>query len=100
MYLGLTAYIIGVVLSVLVPYLLKWLEDKTIKFDWRYIIGRLLVAALALVPVLASPGFIETLSSLLVSLHPLTFFFSLLSMGWGASEIGWKAQSAGELRKT
>lgn len=56
------AYIAGVVLSIVFPYFLAWLETGE-PFDWRQNIGRVLVALMGLIPMFAEPEFMERLGA-------------------------------------
>lgn len=93
-WLAFIAYILGVLLSVTVPYVLEWLGSQK-PFDWRYLIGRVLGAIGFLVPVFASPDFWDKLANLAGGLSSLALFFYALALGYGASQIGRIVQKAG-----
>lgn len=87
-YVSLIAYILGVVLSATVPYVLAWLEDP-VPFDWRYLIGRIVgpIAALFAAGIF-TPEFFETLAAKIAGLGSVELFFVSLGAGWGWSQVG------------
>ena len=76
-------FVVGVLGSIFIPYVLEW-ADRRVKFDYRYLIGRVLGSVIAIIPFLA--GMVETLSTL----DPVGAFV----YGWFASEIGRQGQKA------
>ena len=79
------AYLAGVVVSIVFPYVLAWLENGE-AFDWRMNVGRVLTALVALMPTLAAADFIEHLGVL--------GYFGAFVLGLGFSQIGRLAQKA------
>lgn len=77
------AYVAGVVVSIVFPYALAWLENGE-AFNWRMNVGRVLTALLALMPTLAAADFIERLGVL--------GYFGAFVLGLGFSQIGRLAQ--------
>lgn len=76
----------GVILSILVPYLIEWANER-VKFSARYIIGRLLAAGIALIP------FITGMVTAIASLDLLGAFV----YGWFASDVGRQGQKVYDL---
>lgn len=79
-------YVAGVIVSIVFPYFLSWLQE-TEPFDWRMNVGRVLVALMALVPFLASAEFAQQLAGLNL--------FGAFALGIGFSQLGRIVQKAG-----
>ena len=78
-------FALGVAGRVIIPYIQAALAtDGPLKFDVRYLIGQLLSAAVALIPLVAGQEFIEQIGTL--SLVGAALY------GWGASDIGREVQ--------
>lgn len=82
-------FVLGVVLSILVPYGIEWANDR-VKFSGKYVIGRLLGAGLAVIPFLT--GMVDTLTGL----DPVNAFV----YGWFASSVGRQAQKVYDLGRS
>lgn len=82
-------FISGVVLSILIPYGINWANDR-VKFSGKYLIGRLLGSALAIIPFLT--GMVDTLEGI----DPAGAFI----YGWFASSVGRQAQKVYDLSKS
>ncbi len=80
---------LGVVLSILIPYGIEWSNDR-VKFSGKYVVGRLLGAALAIVPFLT--GMVDMLDGI----DPAGAFV----YGWFASSVGRQAQKVYSLGKS
>ena len=72
-------YLVGVVLRVFWPYVLKYLKDGT-KFDVRYVIGEFLVSLTGLIVIFAGKDFLPALG--------LLGFFGAFAAGFGAVDFG------------
>lgn len=81
----LIAYLGGVVVSILFPYVLAWIETKE-PFDWRMNLGRVLVALMGLLPVIGATEFLSQLSA--------AGYFGAFVLGLGFSQIGRIVQKA------
>lgn len=79
----IVAYVAGVVVSIVFPYALAWVEAGE-PFDWRMNVGRVLTALLALLPMVGAADFIEQLGVL--------GYFGAFVLGLGFSQIGRMAQ--------
>lgn len=78
---------LGVVGRVVIPYIqAKLSSNGPISFDWRYLIGQLITAALALIPLLQNPSFLGELGAL--------SWVAALLFGWGAGDVGRTIQKA------
>ncbi len=82
-------FALGVVLSILIPYGIEWANDR-VKFSAKYVVGRLLGAALAIMPFLT--GMVDTLEGI----DPVGAFV----YGWFASSVGRQAQKVYDLGKS
>ena len=72
---------LGVTGRVVLPYLqARFAADEPLSFDWRYLVGQLIGAAVALVPMIAAPDFVAEFSGLSL--------VALLAYGWGAGDVG------------
>lgn len=76
-------YLAGVVLRVIWPYALAWIQDRR-PFDYRFAIGQVLVALLALLPTFAAADF-------LIALGALGYLGAMLA-GYGAAAVGRSTQ--------
>lgn len=73
------AYIGGVVLRIVWPYLLAFLQDG-VKFDVNKVIGQVLAGLLGLLGVFAGQSFLGDLGAV--------GYIGALAMGYGAASIG------------
>ena len=80
-------FALGVTGRVVIPYVLERLKaNGPLSFDWRYAVGQLIAAVIALIPLIAGEEFLAHVGSL--------SWAAALLYGWGASDIGRKAQKA------
>lgn len=79
----IVAYIGGVVVSIVWPFLLAWIENQE-PFDWRMNVGRILTALIGALPLLANQEFLAQLGAM--------SYVAAFVYGMGASAIGRYAQ--------
>lgn len=77
--LAVVLYLLGVAARVFWPYILAYLQDGKV-FDWRYVVGQLLVAVVGLFGIMSAPEFLADLGAL--------SFFGVFVFGFGAADIG------------
>lgn len=96
------AYVSGVSVSIILPYVVEYLKTG-VAFDFGMIAGRLLTAAVGLLPVIASSTFISDLLAQLnaagYGLSTAWLFVGAFFAGWGLSQSGRDAQKAIMARK-
>lgn len=78
----------GAVLSVLLPFLRNWVEEKA-PFNWRQLVGQLLAAAIAIL------GQITGLAESLAGVGAV----QAVAIGWGVSSMGRLAQKTYDLAR-
>ena len=72
---------LGVAGRIIIPYMQARLaSDEPMSFDWRYLIGQIIAAAVALIPLLQQPEFLADLGAMA--------WLAALLYGWGAGDIG------------
>jgi hypothetical protein len=76
-------YLAGVALRITWPYALAWIQHRA-PFDYRYAIGQVLIALIALLPTFAASDF-------LVQLGALGYLGAMLA-GYGAAAVGRSTQ--------
>lgn len=98
--LGILAYFLGGVLSVLYPYLVAYLESGE-SFDYRYAISRVIAVVVAGLGAIVVPGFVEWLQEL-STLYDYTalYFLAVVISTYGAGAIGRQTQKLGTALKT
>lgn len=80
-------FVLGVIARVVVPYVQARLKvDGPLAFDWRYLVGQLVTAVIALIPLLAGQDFVTQLGAM--------GWIGALVYGWGAGDIGNQAQKS------
>ena len=80
-------FAVGVAARVVIPYLQeRFANEGPLSFDWRYMVGQLIAAAVALVPLVAGEEFLSHVGSL--------SWVAAVLYGWGASDIGRSIQKA------
>ncbi|HIP70554.1 MAG TPA: hypothetical protein EYH05_04075 [Anaerolineae bacterium] len=90
-YLPFIAYTLGVVARIILPYLQDRLAaEGPVSFDWRYIVGLLIAAAIGIIPLFASQEYINQITAM-TGIAAFVF-------GWGVSDMGRLAQKQLELR--
>lgn len=90
--LGIIAYFVGGIFSVLYPYLITWLETKE-AFDWRLVVSRVLGVSVAGLLAIAVPGFVERLSEIAGNYdYPALYFLAVASTTYAAGDIGRKTE--------
>ena len=78
---------LGVLGRVVIPYIqAKLASDEPLSFDWRYLVGQLITAILALIPLLQGPDFLTELGAM--------GWVAALLYGWGSGDIGRMLQKA------
>ncbi len=83
----LTIYLmfaLGVLAKVVLPYLSKWVHDKELKFDPRYLVGQLLSVGMLLIAEVLSDGFLLELAGM--------SFLTAFVTGWGIPAVGREVQ--------
>lgn len=80
----LVAFIGGVLARIVIPYLLEWVNTPGVAFDWRYLIGQILAAIIALIPVTFNDQWLATIGGL--------SWASAVGAGWLAADLGREAQ--------
>ena len=79
-------FALGVAGRVVLPYIqARIAADAPLSFDWRYLVGQLIGALVALIPMIAAPDFVAELNGLSL--------VAVLAYGWGAGDIGRTAQN-------
>lgn len=73
------AFGLGVIARVFIPYLREWLDSRA-PFDWRFVVGQLLGALVALIPMLASAEWLGGIAGLT--------WPAAVAYGWAAADIG------------
>ncbi len=81
----IVAYIGGVIVSIVWPYFLAWLENEE-PFDWRMNAGRILTALMGILPLFASQEFLAGLGAM--------SYVAAFVYGMGASALGRNAQKS------
>lgn len=76
-------FLLGVVLRAVLPYLQKWLESRA-AFDWRYVVGQLIGAAIVIIPLLGNAEWVDAL----LTSRPE----AAVAVGWFAADVGRTAQ--------
>lgn len=72
---------LGVVGRVVVPYVQSRIAtDGQLSFDWRYLVGQLIAALVALLPMVGGSEFVAELGQL--------GWLGALLYGWGSGDIG------------
>lgn len=80
-------FALGVIGRVVIPYIQERLRsDEPLKFDWRFVVGQLVAAVVALIPLIAGEEWLDKVGS-------LSWLGSLL-YGWGSGDIGREVQKA------
>lgn len=85
------AYILGVGLRVMWPYLMAYLQDG-VAFDVRYVVSQIVSALIGVVPILAFSDLVEQLSAL--------GWLAAFGMGYGWAELGREAQKTVKALRT
>ena len=80
-------FALGVIGRVVIPYIQARLENNgPLSFDWRYLVGQLLAAVAALIPLIAGDEFLSQVGSL--------SWLGALLYGWASGDIGRTLQKA------
>lgn len=86
--LGILAYFIGAILSIMYPYLTTWLETGE-KFNWRYAVSRLLAVVVAGLFAITTPGFTDSLVQLASTYsYPALYFIAVVTTTFGVGQFG------------
>lgn len=76
---------LGVIGRVVVPYIQAVIASKEpMSFDWRYLVGQLIAALVALIPLVSGSEFVLNLGAM--------GWLAALVYGWGSGDIGRAAQ--------
>ena len=76
---------LGVIGRVLIPYVqARIASDEPLSFDWRYLVGQLIAAFVALVPLVSGSEFVSELGAM--------GYIAALLYGWGSGDVGRAAQ--------
>lgn len=74
-------FALGVVGRVVIPYIQERVASNgSLSFDWRYLVGQLLAAFVALVPLVGGSEFVAELGQL--------GWLGAILYGWGSGDIG------------
>lgn len=93
--LGFVAYFVGIVLSVMYPYLTTYLETGE-SFEWRYVWSRLIAAIIAGGIAVVSPGFVEWLQTTASGYeYPALYFLAVMFTTFGVGQFGRTTQRLG-----
>jgi len=93
--LGIIAFLLGGLLSVIYPYLTAWLETGE-QFQWKYVTSRLIAVILTGLLAISQPGFVETLAQTAQAYnYPVLFFLSVLFTTFGVGQFGRESQKLG-----
>lgn len=79
-------FALGVAGRVVLPYIqARVAAPEPLSFDWRYLVGQLVGAGVALIPMIAAPDFVASISG--------ASLVAVLAYGWGAGDIGRTVQN-------
>lgn len=93
--IGLVAYFVGMITSVLYPYLTAYLEYKQ-PFDPKYAVSRIIGTVLTGLTVIISPGFTDWLERTSVGYqHPILYAVAVFLTTFGAGAIARETQKIG-----
>lgn len=84
------AYVVGVILRIVYPYVLAWANDPDISWNWRMIAGQVVAGVTGLIPTLISAAKLAEYEQYLAS-GWIGLLLGLLA-GFGAASIGREAQ--------
>ena len=74
-------FALGVIGRVVVPYIQSRIANEgPLSFDWRYLVGQIIAAVVALIPIIAGSDFVAELGQL--------GWLGALLYGWGSGDIG------------
>lgn len=74
-------FVVGVIGRVVIPYVKARIDSsEPLSFDWRYLVGQLIGAAVALVPLVAGDEFLSQIGSL--------SWLGAILYGWGSGDVG------------
>jgi drug/metabolite transporter (DMT)-like permease len=94
--LGIAAYFIGAFVSVMFPYLIAWLETGE-KFNWRYIVSRLLGVLVVGLFAIVAPGFTDHLIELAGTYdYAALYFIAVMMTTFGSSQLGRETEKFGK----
>lgn len=80
-------FVVGVIGRVVIPYVqARVASDDPISFDWRYLVGQLIAAFVALIPLISGSEFVASLGAM--------GWLAALVYGWGSGDVGRTAQKA------
>ncbi len=79
-------FLVGVTLRVFVPYFQERLTNPTLAFEWRYVVGQLITAILALFPLISTAEFLTEVGAM--------GWIAALMYGWGVADLGRTAQKS------
>ena len=78
-------FALGALGRVVIPYIqARVASDEPLSFDWRYLVGQIIAALVALIPLVAGDQFLQQVGSL--------SWLGAILYGWGAGDIGRAAQ--------
>lgn len=93
--LGIIAYLLGGILSVLYPYFITWLNTKE-AFNWRLVVARLLGIFVAGLLAISVPGFVDGLKNIATAYdYPALYFLGVMFMTFGAGQFGRETEKLG-----
>ncbi len=80
-------FALGVFGRVVIPYVqARVASDGPISFDWRFLVGQLIAALVALIPLVSGSEFVTNLGAM--------GWAAALVYGWGSGDVGRTAQKA------
>ena len=85
-YLPFVLFFLGVLARVVVPYVQERLSNTELTFDWRYVVGQIIAALVALLPLVGTAEFLTQVGAM--------GFIAAFVYGWGAADVGRSVQKA------
>jgi hypothetical protein len=97
--IGIVAYLLGMVASILYPYLTVYLETGE-KFNFKYAISRVIGAVILGLTAVVTPGFIEWLEQSASAYdYTLVYALAIFLTTFGAGAIARETQKIGSTFK-
>lgn len=93
--LGIIAYFVGILLSVLYPYLTAYLETGE-SFDWKFAVSRVIAVVIAGGLAIVAPGFVDWLVQTSMAYdYPALYFLAVMFTTFGVGAFGRQTQKFG-----
>lgn len=84
-------YIVGLLVRLVYPYVLAYIQGDTESFDFRKVAGIVIGAAVGYIPTLMSGAYIETIGGLdqiLTDFGPYVYYVLVFFMAFGTGSLG------------